>query len=258
MQDSNHRNGIITAAADYDAVIVGASLAGCTTAILLGRAGARVALVEKQPDPKAFKRICTHFIQSSGGADARAARPARADRWRPAARARTSARGRSGAGSSRRRSRSVASRQPAPRAARPAACARWPPRRPASTCCSGRPRSELLRDADGAVAGVVVRDHDGRRDAPARAADDRRRRARLARRRAGRRAGEDDAARALRLRRLLRGAAARTRAPDATIWMLDPQWAAAFPTDDGLDLLRRDGDQGPRCPSSSATRRRRS
>jgi 2-polyprenyl-6-methoxyphenol hydroxylase-like FAD-dependent oxidoreductase len=49
----------------YDAVIVGASLAGCATAILLGRAGARVALVEKQPDPRAFKRICTHFIQAS-------------------------------------------------------------------------------------------------------------------------------------------------------------------------------------------------
>src|ERR1051325_2484227 len=51
---------------DYDAVVVGASLAGSATAILLGRAGARVALVEKQPDPAAFKRICSHFIQASG------------------------------------------------------------------------------------------------------------------------------------------------------------------------------------------------
>ncbi len=49
----------------YDAVIVGASLAGCTAAMLLGRAGARVALVEKQPDPAAFKRICSHFVQAS-------------------------------------------------------------------------------------------------------------------------------------------------------------------------------------------------
>jgi menaquinone-9 beta-reductase len=49
----------------YDAVIIGGSLAGCTTATLLGRAGARVALVEKQPDPKAFKRMCSHFIQAS-------------------------------------------------------------------------------------------------------------------------------------------------------------------------------------------------
>lgn len=50
---------------DYDAVIVGASLAGCATAIALGRAGASVALVEKSPDPAAFKRMCSHFIQAS-------------------------------------------------------------------------------------------------------------------------------------------------------------------------------------------------
>jgi menaquinone-9 beta-reductase len=50
---------------DYDATIVGASLAGCTAAILLARAGARVALVEQRPDAAAFKRICSHFIQSS-------------------------------------------------------------------------------------------------------------------------------------------------------------------------------------------------
>jgi len=50
---------------DYDVAIVGASLAGCATAIMLARTGARVALVEKSPDPKAFKRICTHYIQSS-------------------------------------------------------------------------------------------------------------------------------------------------------------------------------------------------
>ncbi len=60
MSDGNGRSY------DYDAVIVGASLAGATTAILLGRAGASVALVEKQPDPRAFKRICSHFIQASG------------------------------------------------------------------------------------------------------------------------------------------------------------------------------------------------
>jgi 2-polyprenyl-6-methoxyphenol hydroxylase-like FAD-dependent oxidoreductase len=50
---------------DYDVAIVGASLAGCATAILLGRAGARVALVERNPDPDGFKRICSHFIQAS-------------------------------------------------------------------------------------------------------------------------------------------------------------------------------------------------
>ena len=52
-------------AADYDVVVVGASIAGCTAATLLGRAGARVALVEARPDPSAYKTMCTHFIQPS-------------------------------------------------------------------------------------------------------------------------------------------------------------------------------------------------
>jgi menaquinone-9 beta-reductase len=55
----------MAARAEYDVAIVGASLSGCTAAILLSRAGAKVALVEKQPDPKAYKRICSHFIQAS-------------------------------------------------------------------------------------------------------------------------------------------------------------------------------------------------
>jgi menaquinone-9 beta-reductase len=55
----------MAARAEYDVAIVGASLSGCTAAILLGRAGARVALIEKSPDPKAFKRVCSHFIQAS-------------------------------------------------------------------------------------------------------------------------------------------------------------------------------------------------
>jgi menaquinone-9 beta-reductase len=55
----------MAAKAEYDVAIVGASLSGCTTAILLSRAGAKVALIEKQPDPQAFKRVCSHFIQAS-------------------------------------------------------------------------------------------------------------------------------------------------------------------------------------------------
>lgn len=55
---------IITGASDFDAVVVGASLAGCTSAMLLAREGARVALVEKSPDPAAFKRMCSHYIQA--------------------------------------------------------------------------------------------------------------------------------------------------------------------------------------------------
>lgn len=49
----------------FDAAIVGASLAGCTTAVLLARRGLRVALIERSPDPLAYKRACTHYVQAS-------------------------------------------------------------------------------------------------------------------------------------------------------------------------------------------------
>ncbi|HWH45439.1 MAG TPA: NAD(P)/FAD-dependent oxidoreductase [Thermoleophilaceae bacterium] len=49
----------------HDAVVAGASLAGCAAAILLAREGAQVALVERSPDPAAHRRACTHLIQSS-------------------------------------------------------------------------------------------------------------------------------------------------------------------------------------------------
>ncbi|HET8955595.1 MAG TPA: NAD(P)/FAD-dependent oxidoreductase [Solirubrobacterales bacterium] len=66
MPSTESDKSIIDNRAAYDAVVVGASLAGCATAIQLGRAGLRVALVEKQPDPGAYKRMCSHFIQASG------------------------------------------------------------------------------------------------------------------------------------------------------------------------------------------------
>ncbi len=50
---------------DYDAVIVGGSLAGCAAATLLARQGARVAVLERSPRPDAYKTVCTHFIQAS-------------------------------------------------------------------------------------------------------------------------------------------------------------------------------------------------
>jgi menaquinone-9 beta-reductase len=62
---ADNDRGDVFSKQDYDAVIVGASLAGCAAAIQLGRAGARVALVEQRPDPAAFKRTCSHFIQAS-------------------------------------------------------------------------------------------------------------------------------------------------------------------------------------------------
>ncbi len=52
-------------AAPFDAIVVGASIAGCTAATLLARHGARVALIERRADPAAYKVVCTHFIQAS-------------------------------------------------------------------------------------------------------------------------------------------------------------------------------------------------
>ncbi len=50
---------------DFDVAVVGASTAGCTAARLYAQRGAKVALIEKRPDPDAYKTVCTHFIQSS-------------------------------------------------------------------------------------------------------------------------------------------------------------------------------------------------
>ncbi|HET9592550.1 MAG TPA: NAD(P)/FAD-dependent oxidoreductase [Solirubrobacterales bacterium] len=66
MPNTDPHSPIIGDSPAYDAVVVGGSLAGCATAIQLGRAGLRVAVVEKQPDPQAYKRMCSHFIQASG------------------------------------------------------------------------------------------------------------------------------------------------------------------------------------------------
>jgi menaquinone-9 beta-reductase len=49
---------------EYDAVVVGGSLAGCAAARLLALRGARVAMVEKRPELDAYKVICTHNIQA--------------------------------------------------------------------------------------------------------------------------------------------------------------------------------------------------
>ena len=47
----------------FDVVVVGASLAGSTTATLFARLGLSVALLEAHRDPGHYKRACTHFIQ---------------------------------------------------------------------------------------------------------------------------------------------------------------------------------------------------
>lgn len=51
-----------TTAEHYDVVIVGASLAGCTAATLYGRAGLRVALLDKHRSAATAKALCGHFI----------------------------------------------------------------------------------------------------------------------------------------------------------------------------------------------------
>jgi flavin-dependent dehydrogenase len=51
--------------AGFDVVVVGASIAGCSAARLFAVAGAKVALIERRPDPGAYKVVCTHQILSS-------------------------------------------------------------------------------------------------------------------------------------------------------------------------------------------------
>jgi 2-polyprenyl-6-methoxyphenol hydroxylase-like FAD-dependent oxidoreductase len=53
----------------YDVVVTGASVAGCATAIGLGRQGLRVALLEKHRNPATPKGPCGHFVLG-GGRDA--------------------------------------------------------------------------------------------------------------------------------------------------------------------------------------------
>jgi 2-polyprenyl-6-methoxyphenol hydroxylase-like FAD-dependent oxidoreductase len=51
--------------ASHDVVVVGASIAGTTAAVLFARRGLRVALLERHTDPATYKVICTHYIQAS-------------------------------------------------------------------------------------------------------------------------------------------------------------------------------------------------
>jgi flavin-dependent dehydrogenase len=50
---------------DFDVVVVGSGPAGCTAAIMFGRYGLRVALLEAHRDANHYKRLCTHSIRSS-------------------------------------------------------------------------------------------------------------------------------------------------------------------------------------------------
>ncbi|HJR25338.1 MAG TPA: FAD-dependent monooxygenase, partial [Acidimicrobiales bacterium] len=46
----------------YDVVVVGASVAGCATAVHFGRAGLRVALLERNRSMAAYKALCGHYV----------------------------------------------------------------------------------------------------------------------------------------------------------------------------------------------------
>jgi flavin-dependent dehydrogenase len=230
MPDTDPSNPIIADSPDYDAVVVGASLAGCATAILLGRAGARIALVEKQPDPAAFKRICTHFIQASAVPTlerldlldpilAAGGRRSRIHAWTPWGWIEPPEEQGAYAVNLRRELLDPLVREAAASV-------------PGVDLILGRAAERLLREGD-SFSGVVVRDSAG---------EETELRAKLVVGADGRDSDIAELARvaekALPHGRIAYGAyyedADPAHAPDASFWMLDPDWAAAFPTDSGL------------------------
>ncbi len=228
MAELERGSGVSTA--DHDAVVVGASLAGCTTAMLLGRAGLRVALVEKRPDPAAFKRICSHYIQASAVPtferlgllgpilDAGGLR-SQARIWTPGGWI-VAPREQAGLGVNLRRERL----DPLVREAAAAT--------PGVELILGHAATRLVRDGD-AVRGVVFSDPDG---------GETELRGRLVVGADGRDSSvavmAGVAEKTLPHGRFAYGVyfedALPAGAPDSALWLLDPQVAAAFPTDDGL------------------------
>ena len=214
----------------YDAVVVGASLAGCATAIQLGRSGASVALVEKSPDSGSFKRTCSHFIQAGTIPTLE-----RLELLEPIMA--------SGGVRSRFRARMPQGWiDPPPDPAGYAVNLRRELLDPlvreaaASTpgveLMLGRPAVSLLSEG-GAVRGVAVEGPDG---------TEARLHAQLVVGADGRDSRIAELAgvkeKTLPHGRFAYGAyyegVLPPGAPDATAWMMDPEWAAAFPTDSGL------------------------
>ena len=214
----------------YDAVIVGGSLAGCAAATLLGRAGARVAVLEKSPDPAAFKRICSHFIQASAVPTLERLELLGPMMEAGAVRSRFTARVPWGWIQAPPERAAVAinlRREKLDPMVREMAAAT-----PGVDLLLGMTVDELRRDG-GKVSGVVAHDREGTEtvfEAPLTIGAD----------------GRDS------LIAKISGVKVKTYphgrfayggyfegatpkgAPDASVWMMDPDWAAAFPTDDGL------------------------
>jgi menaquinone-9 beta-reductase len=214
----------------YDAVIVGGSLAGCAAATLLGRAGARVVVLEKSPDPASFKRICSHFIQASAVPTLE-----RLELLGPmveagAVRSRFSARVPWGWIEPPHESAALAinlRREKLDPMVREMAAAT-----PGVDLLLGYTVGELRRSG-GKVSGVVAHDREGAEtvfEAPLTIGAD----------------GRDSQVAKLsgvKVKTYPHGrfayggyfeGAAPKNAPDASVWMMDPDWAAAFPTDDGF------------------------
>jgi flavin-dependent dehydrogenase len=219
---------------DHDVAIVGASAAGCAAATLLARLGLSVALVERSPDPAAYKTVCTHYIQASATPAIRRlglAEPIEAaggvrnsiDLWTRYGWIRDSDDGDLPFGYSIRREKL----DPLVRELAAAT--------PGVELLSGRRATELI-ERDGRIAGVRVAGRDG---------GEQELRARLVVAADGRSS------------KLAEMAGARTRSfpnrrftywayfrdlplakPDrAQLWLLDPHVAYAFPNDDGVTLV---------------------
>jgi 2-polyprenyl-6-methoxyphenol hydroxylase-like FAD-dependent oxidoreductase len=226
---------------EYDAAIVGASIAGCTAAIMLARRGARVALIEQRPDVAAYKRVCSHYIQSSAVATLE-----RAGLLGPMLEA----------GAVRSRGRiwtrwgwivgprdsSVPSGVNLRRSALDPLLRTMAAETPGVEMMLGRTAEELLSGEGERIAGAVRGTPAGGIEVRDRAGGRERVRARLV-------VGADGrGSRVARLAGVKRRTAPHGRfayggyfegpapagAPDASIWFLDPDMAAAFPTDGGL------------------------
>lgn len=232
MPDAQPSSAATASSSGYDAIVVGASLAGCATAILLGRAGARVALVEKQPDPAAFKRICSHMIQASavptlerldllGPIEAAGGVRSRLHARTPWGWVEAPPEQAAYAVNLRREVLDPLLRDAAATA-------------PGVELTLGRTAERLLSE-NGAVRGVTVRSRNGEETelrAPLTVAADGRE-SRIAEL-------SGVAAKTLPHNRFVYAAyfegAMPAEQPDAWTWMLNPQFAAAFPTDGGLTL----------------------
>jgi 2-polyprenyl-6-methoxyphenol hydroxylase-like FAD-dependent oxidoreductase len=217
----------------YDAVIVGGSLAGCAAAMMLGRAGARVAVLEKSPDPAAFKQICSHFIQASAVPTLE-----RLELLEPMMEA----------GAIRSRFRAHVPwgwiEAPPDRAALSINLRRQRLDPMVREMAASTPGVEVLqgltvnelRRTGGKVSGVIAHDREGTPlvfEAPLTIGAD----------------GRDSTIAKIsgvKVKTYPHGrfayggyfsGVALRGAPDASVWLMDPDWAAAFPTDEGLTFV---------------------